>query len=142
MFSGEYEYRIDAKGRVAIPPKFRGEFWDGIVLARGLERCIIAYPPPIWKEMAEKFSTLPIARSKDRRIARVMFGTAFNLELDEQGRIILPPPLREYAGIKDTVVIVGLNNYLEIWSKELWEEELALMDEQAWQIAEGMEHYR
>lgn len=139
MFSGEYEYKIDPKGRVAIPPKFRGDFWEGIVLAKGFERCIIAYPPSVWKETADKFNALPITRSRERRIGRVIFATAFNLELDEQGRVILPPKLRQYADIKETVVIAGINNYLEIWSKELWEEEQALMDEQAWQITEGME---
>ena len=139
MFLGEYEHKIDAKGRVAIPPKFRGEFWEGIVLARGLERCILAYPPSVWKEIAERFDTMPIARSKSRRISRVIFATAFSLELDEQGRLVMPPPLRQHAEIKETVVIAGINNYLEIWSKELWEEEQALMIEQAWQIAEGME---
>lgn len=139
MFSGEYEYKIDPKGRVAIPPKFRGDFWEGIVLARGFERCIIAYPPSVWKETADKFNALPTTRSRERRIGRVIFATAFNLELDEQGRVILPPKLRQYADIKETVVIAGINNYLEIWSKELWEEEQALMDEQAWQITEGME---
>lgn len=139
MFSGEYEYKIDAKGRVAIPAKFRGEFWEGIVLARGLERCIIAYPPPVWTEIADKFSALPITRSRERRIGRVIFATAFSLELDEQGRVVLPPKLRQYAEIKETVIVAGINNYLEIWSKELWEQEQALMEEQAWQIAEGME---
>jgi len=139
MFLGEYEHKIDAKGRVAIPPKFRGEFWEGIVLARGLERCILAYPPSVWKEIAERFDTMPIARSKSRRISRVIFATAFSLDLDEQGRLVMPPPLRQHAEIKETVIIAGINNYLEIWSKELWEEEQALMIEQAWQIAEGME---
>jgi MraZ protein len=139
MFLGEYEHKIDVKGRLAIPPKFRGEFWEGIVLARGLERCILAYPPSVWKEIAERFDTMPIARSKSRRISRVIFATAFSLELDEQGRLVMPPPLRQHAEIKETVIIAGINNYLEIWSKELWEEEQALMIEQAWQIAEGME---
>ncbi len=139
MFLGEYEYKIDPKGRVAIPPKFRGEFWEGIVLARGFDRCINAYPPSIWKEISESFSTLPIARSKERRMRRVIFASAFSLELDEQGRVLLPPPLRQYAEIKENVVIAGANNYLEIWSKKLWDEEQALMEEQAWQIAEGME---
>ena len=109
------------------------------MLARGLERCILAYPPSVWKEIAERFDTMPIARSKSRRISRVIFATAFSLELDEQGRLVMPPPLRQHAEIKETVIIAGINNYLEIWSKELWEEEQALMIEQAWQIAEGME---
>lgn len=139
MFLGEYEYKIDTKGRVAIPPKFRGEFWEGLVLAKGVDRCIIVYPPPLWKEVSDKFHPLPIARSKERRMSRTIFAPSFNLELDEQGRVVLPPPLRQYAEIKETAIIAGINTYLEIWSKELWEEEQAFMEEQAWQIAEGME---
>ena len=142
MFLGEYEHKIDPKGRVAIPPKFRGEFWEGIVLGRGLDRCIIAYPPPLWKEVSDKYHPLPTALSKERRMSRTIFAPSFNLELDEQGRVVLPPPLRQYAEIKETVIIAGINNYLEIWSKELWEEEQALMEEQAWQIAEGMERHQ
>ena len=142
MFLGEYEHKIDPKGRVAIPPKFRGEFWEGIVLARGLDRCIIAYPPPLWKEVSDKFHALPTARSKERRMSRTIFAPSFSLELDDQGRVVLPPPLRQHAEIKETVIIAGINTYLEIWSKELWEEEQALMEEQAWQIAEGMERHQ
>lgn len=139
MFLGEYEYRIDSKGRLAIPPKFRGDFWEGIVLARGFDRCIYAYPPSVWEKLSEQFQGLPITRSKERRKRRVMFATAFSLMPDEQGRILLPTPLREYAAIKDSAVFAGLNDYVEIWSKGNWDEELALMDEQGYQIAEESE---
>jgi len=139
MFLGEYEYKIDAKGRVSIPPKFRGEFWEGIVLGRGPDHCIIACPPTLWDEITERFSALPFTRSKERRIGRFIFGTAFSLELDEQGRVLLPAKLREYSGIKEAAVVVGANKYLEIWSKDQWEEEQADVGDQAWQILEGME---
>lgn len=136
---GEYEYKIDAKGRVPIPPKFRGEFSKGLVLARGFERCIIAYPLPVWEEIAKLFSGTPIAPEKQRSLERFIFGNAFNLELDDQGRVLLPPKLRAYAGIKEVAVIVGANTRLEIWNKDAWEQEQAEISEQAWQLVERME---
>ena len=139
MFLGEYEYKIDQKGRLAIPTEFRKGFMEGIVLARGLEKCIAVYPLPEWEKIAQRLVTLPPTRSKARRINRFPFATAFNLDFDGQGRIALPPPLRQYAEIKDTVIIAGVNNYLEIWSEESWESEEVLMSEEAWQITESME---
>ena len=139
MFLGEYEYKIDAKGRVPIPPRFRSRFGEGIVLARDPDRCIIACPPSLWAEITDSFSALPFTRSKERRIGRFIFGNAFNLELDEQGRVLLPAKLREYAGIKESAVVVGANKYLEIWDNGLWEKEQEDVSDQAWQILEGME---
>ncbi|MBT9160076.1 MAG: division/cell wall cluster transcriptional repressor MraZ [Dehalococcoidia bacterium] len=139
MILGEYEYRIDQKGRVSIPAKLRKVFQDGLVLARGFDRCVLAYPLPEWQRICDRFADLPTTLDKNRRIIRFTFARAFSAELDRQGRVVLPSPLREYAGIKDVAVIAGGNKHLEIWSKELWEREKLLMDEQAWQIAEGME---
>ncbi len=139
MLLGEYEYRIDQKGRLAIPAKLRKEFHDGLVLTRGFDRCMLAYPMSEWQKISEQFSTLPTTRDKNRRLIRITFASAFNVELDAQGRVALPSPLRQYAQIKDSVVIAGGNKYLEIWSKQQWEAEQLLMDEQAWQLAEGME---
>ena len=139
MLLGEYSYRIDQKGRVAIPARLRKEFADGLVLTRGFDRCMLVYPISEWNNISESFSSLVTTRDKNRRLIRITFANAFSAELDGQGRIALPSPLREYAQIKDTVVIAGGNKYLEIWSKKLWESEQSLMDEQAWQLAEGME---
>ncbi|MFA4836450.1 MAG: division/cell wall cluster transcriptional repressor MraZ [Dehalococcoidia bacterium] len=139
MLLGEYEYRIDQKGRVAIPAKLRKEFPDGLVLTRGFDKCMLAYPMAEWNKISDNFSNLPTTLDKNRRLNRLTFGRACNVELDGQGRIALPAPLRQYAQINDTVVIAGVNKYLEIWSKELWDKEQLLMDEQAWQLAEGME---
>jgi MraZ protein len=143
MFSGEYEYKIDSKGRVSIPPKFRAHFADGIVLNKGVDGCIDAYPLPAWNEATAQFQSLPIVRNeKSRRMSRVLFSSAFTLELDDQGRIMLPPALRQHADIKDTLVITGVNNYLEIWSKEIWNKEQARMKQEAWQIFESAETHK
>jgi MraZ protein len=139
MILGEYEYRIDQKGRVAIPAKLRKEFQGGLVLTRGFDKCILAYPLAEWQRICDRFADLPTTRDRNRRLIRLTFASAFSAELDGQGRVPLPLPLREYAWIKDVAVMAGANKYLEIWGKESWQRERLLMDEQAWQIAEGME---
>ena len=139
MFLGEFEYKIDDKGRVPIPPKFRRELREGLILTPGPEKCIIAYTPAEWKKLAEGLTAGPVAQSKMRRLNRAIFATAFNLNIDGQGRIALPVTLRQYAGIEDDVVIAGANTCLELWSKELWAIEKATSQEQAWQIIESLE---
>ena len=140
MFLGEFEYKIDEKGRVLIPPKFRRELKEGVVLTTGQEKCIIAYAPPEWKKLADALTTGSIAPSKLRRLNRAIFATAFRINIDRQGRIALPIPLRQYAEIKDEIVITGANTYLELWDKKQWESEKAISQEQAWQIIESLEN--
>ncbi len=139
MFFGEFEYRIDEKGRVPIPPRFRRELKEGVVLTPGIEQCITAYPLSEWKKLAATLTTGSVTRSKLRILNRAIFATAFSLNMDGQGRIALPAPLRQYAGIEDEVVIAGANNYLELWNTERWEAEKAISQEQTWQIIESLE---
>ena len=139
MFFGEFEYKIDEKGRVPIPPKFRRELREGVILAPGIEKCITVYPLPEWKKLAETLTSSSVTLSKLRRLNRAIFATAFSISLDGQGRIALPIPLRQYAEIVDEVIIAGANNYLELWNKVHWEEEKAVSQEQAWQIIESLE---
>lgn len=141
MFLGEFEYKIDEKGRVPFPPKFRRELKDGIVLTVSPEKCIVAYPVAEWRKQAAELTSGSLARSKLRRLNRAFFATAFSLTLDGQGRIALPIPLREYAGIEDEVIIAGVNTCFEIWSKEQWEAEKTISLEQAWQIIESLERH-
>ncbi len=141
MFLGEFEYKIDEKGRVPIPPKFRRELKEGVVLTPGVERCIVAYPLSEWKKLATALTTGSVTPSKLRRLNRAIFATAFRLSIDGQGRTALPIPLREYAGIENEVVIAGANIYLELWNKEQWESEKAITQEQAWQIRESLERH-
>ena len=140
MFFGGFEHRVDNKGRVPIPPRFRRELADGVVLLPGVEKCITAYAAAEWEKVAAALTTTgSVARDKMRRLKRFIFATAFSLSLDGQGRIALPAPLKEYAGIDNEVVIAGVSNYLELWDKERWEAEKALGQEQAWQIIESLE---
>lgn len=140
VFLGEYEYKVDSKGRIPLPPRFRGELGAGLVMSRGLEKCIVVYPLSEWLKMAEEMNATPFPyQSKDRRINRFFFATAFSEETDAQGRVALPLSLRQYAEIKEGAVIIGANRYLEIWSLENWQAESDLMSEQAWQLTESRE---
>ena len=140
MFFGEYYYKIDEKGRVPVPPRFRGALRDGIVLAPGIERCLTAYTLAEWKKLAATLTSSSVTSSKLRRLNRAIFATAFSTQLDKQGRIAIPVPLREHAEIVDEVVVSGANTYFEIWNQVLWEEEKANSQEQAWQIIESLEN--
>jgi MraZ protein len=139
MFFGEFDYKVDEKGRVPIPPKFRNELLDGVVLTAGIEKCINAYPLAEWTKLADSLTTGPITRSKLRRLNRAIFAAAFSLNIDGQGRLALPSQLKEYAEIKDETVVAGVNNYFELWNKQRWAEEKATSREQAWQIMESLE---
>jgi MraZ protein len=139
MFFGEFEYKIDEKGRIPLPPRFRAHLKDGVVLTPGTERCITAYPLSEWKKLAESFTGGTVIRSKLRQLNRALFATASYLNMDGHGRISLPVSLREYAEIIDEVVVIGANNYLEFWNCVHWEEEKAASQKQAWQIIESLE---
>ena len=139
MFFGEYNYKLDEKGRVPVPPRFRRELKDGVVLTPGAEKCINVYTLSEWKKLAATLTGGSLTPNKLRRLTRAVFATAFSVSIDGQGRIALPIPLREYAEIVDDVVIAGANTYLEIWNKIHWEEEKAVSQEQAWQIIESLE---
>ena len=139
MFFGEFEYKIDQKGRVPIPPRFRKQLKEGMVLTPSTEKCVTAYPLAEWKKLATSLISGSVTPSKLRSLNRAIFATAFSTNIDGQGRIALPAPLREYAEIVDEVIVAGANTYLELWNKVHWEEEKASSQEQAWQIIESLE---
>ena len=140
MFYGEFDYKVDEKGRIPVPPRFRNYLKDGVVLTPGAENCITAYTLPEWKKLATVLTGSSLTRSKMRKLNRVLFATAFNTKIDGQGRIAIPAPLREHAEIVDDVVVAGTNISFEIWNKVHWEEEKNISQEQAWQIIESMEN--
>ena len=139
MFFGEYNYKVDEKGRAPLPPKFRRDMRDTVILSRGAEKCIAAYPLAEWTRLAETLSSKAMGPTSSRRINRSIFGSAFSVSFDKQGRVILPPTLRDYAEIKEGVVVVGVNNFVEIWDSELWKEEKQKSDDQVSQIVESSE---
>jgi len=137
MFFGEYQYKVDEKGRVPLPPKFRREMKEAVILAKGSEKCILAYPLNEWKRLADSLAAKAITPANLRKLNRAIFGSAFSASFDGQGRITLPFPLRSHAEIGDTVIVVGANNYVELWNEESWKAEKASAEEQASQIIES-----
>ncbi len=119
MFLGTYRHSVDAKGRVAIPARFREQLPSGTVISKGAEGCLQVYPPQEWgQEQGLRLgSTTP---AEERRLARMMFGAARECEFDAQGRIVLSADQRQYAGITGIAWIVGVNNLIEIWNDEGW----------------------
>jgi MraZ protein len=122
MFLGEFEHTIDEKGRVAIPARFREELGEGFVLTRGFDMCLQGFPRPIWQQLSDRISSLPISSAEARNMRRILFGSAAEVEIDRQGRILIPQNLREYAGLAEQVVITGMNTYFELWSSARWRE--------------------
>lgn len=139
MLLGKYEYKVDSKGRLPLPPKFRQEFINGLVLTRGTEPCIVIYTSEEFKKLADRLSSQTVTKNKMRSLNRFIFGSAFDQTLDGQGRIALPQSLRSYAQIKDAAIIVGVNKCIELWNPELWGKQGIDAEEQAWQIIESLE---
>jgi MraZ protein len=126
VFRGGYEHAIDGKGRVSLPARFR-EALDGLkeepplVATTSNELCLRAYPLSVWREFEAKLGQQPQFNQSVRRLTRHFVGNAQDLPIDGMGRVLIPPPLREYAGIQKEVVFVGQVKFIEIWSKERWE---------------------
>ena len=139
MFFGEFEYKVDEKGRVPMPPRFRGLLKAGMMLSPGVEGCITVYPLNEWKKLEERLAKGALSPSKMRMLRRAVFATAFSVKLDGQGRIALPAPLKTHAEIVSEVIVIGADNYLELWNKIRWEEEKDIHQEQAWLLLEGLE---
>lgn len=120
MLLGEYKHSIDAKGRVALPAKFRAKLKDGAIITRGLDHCLFVFGMKEWEKLAEKITALPLAQANSRAFARLMLAGASDVEFDGQGRILIPDYLREYAGLGKLAVVAGVMNRLEIWDEKAW----------------------
>lgn len=138
MFIGEYQHTVDEKGRVAVPAKFRSLLRRGLVVTRGLDRCLFAYPQAAWGQLVRKLAALPIARANTRAFSRLMLAGAMDLSLDGQGRVMIPEYLRQYAGLSRQVVIAGVYNRLEIWDAGRWETYKRQTEGQSNEIAEAL----
>ncbi|ENK1243442.1 division/cell wall cluster transcriptional repressor MraZ [Clostridium sporogenes] len=122
MFIGEYNHSLDTKNRIIIPAKFRDELGKNFVLTKGLDGCLYAYPKSQWEVLQKKLETLPLTNKNARAFVRFFFSGAHELELDKQGRTLIPQNLLEYGQIEKEIVSIGVSNRIEIWSKEKWEE--------------------
>ena len=135
---GEYKHNLDDKGRLAIPAKFRNSLKKGAVVTRGLDSCLFLYTKDEWNKLAEKLAALPISQANSRAFARLMLAGAMDVEVDKQGRVILPEYLRQFAGLKKGVVVAGLYSRLEIWDEEKWHVYKTQTESESGAIAERM----
>ncbi|MEK7168003.1 MAG: division/cell wall cluster transcriptional repressor MraZ [Patescibacteria group bacterium] len=137
MFVGQYSHNIDAKGRLAVPSKFRGDLKKAVI-TRGLDNCLFLYPKKEWDKQAEKLAALPDGRANTRALSRLMLAGAMEVDIDGQGRLILPDFLRKYAGLKKNVIIAGLYDRLEIWDEAKWEQYKTEAEKNLGDIAEAL----
>jgi len=135
VYLGSYAINMDAKGRLAIPGKVRDTLMDDcggslVVTAHTEERCLLIYPEPQWRELLPRIEALPNINRKASRMQRLLLGYATSLEVDESnGRVLLPPTLREYAGLEKKLMLVGQGKKLELWSESNWFDYLDAGDE-------------
>lgn len=138
MFIGEYRHNLDEKGRLAIPVKFREKLRGGAVITKGLDNSLFLYPKKEWEKMAEKLSSMPISQSGARAFSRMMLAGAYDIEIDKQGRAVVPQTLRDFAGIKGNTVIAGLYKRIEIWDLKSWEKYKENTEKESNEIAENL----
>ncbi|MCX6763841.1 MAG: division/cell wall cluster transcriptional repressor MraZ [Candidatus Moranbacteria bacterium] len=138
MFIGEYSHSIDPKKRLAVPSRFRLELKNKVVVTRGLDKCLFVYPMKVWEEIAGKLGTLPVGESATRSFIRLQLSGAVDVEIDKQGRILIPDFLKIYAGLKRNVVIAGVYNRLEIWDEIRWKQYKSSAEKNTDAIAEQL----
>jgi MraZ protein len=139
LLLGEYEHTIDDKNRLTLPARFRQEFAEGLVLARGMEGCLDAYPRERWRESVEgRIGNLDPLSKEGRTMKRYFFAGATDGELDRQGRLVIPPSLLTHAGLRREVVVAGVHDHLEIWDRDRWQTQLAEVEGSAEHVAERL----
>lgn len=120
MFMSTYSPRLDEKGRLILPAKFRDRLADGLVMTKGQERCVYVYPVDVFTEIAARMQSVPTTSKKVRDFGRMLLAGAAEEVPDRQGRIMIPPSLREYAGIDRELAVVGAGNRVEVWDAVAW----------------------
>lgn len=121
MLMGQFQHSLDSKGRLIIPAKFRKTLGTSFVLTKGLDSCLFVYPKEEWAIIQEKLKALPFTQKEVRAFIRFFFAGAVEIKMDKQGRILIPQQLRDHACIRKDVLIIGILDRVEIWSKENWD---------------------
>ena len=122
MLMGTYTPRLDDKGRLFLPTKFRDQLSEGLVVTRGQERCLTVWPQPAFEQLARKAQEAPVTDRAVRDYTRLLFSGASDDQPDKQGRLTIPPMLREYAALTRDVIVIGVVNRLEIWDAARWQD--------------------
>lgn len=138
MLLGEHEHALDDKNRLTLPAKLRAAFEDGVVITRGLDGCLFAYPRTEWERLAERLCGLDPLAPDARVLQRHFFAGAAQGELDRQGRLVLPTPLIEHAGLGREVTVAGVYDHLEIWDRAKWRQQPHQAEGRAEDVAERL----
>ncbi len=138
MLAGQFESKLGKKFQVSFPKRFRSELGDRLVLTKGLENCLIVVSQNNWQTLLEGTKGLPFINKESRELQRFLLGNAFELAIDTKGRVLIPEFLREYANLKEDIVFVGIDRFVEIWSKENWTKEQKNLSQNIELIAEKL----
>lgn len=138
LLLGTYTPKIDAKGRLALPAKLRSQLGSGLVMARGQERCVYLLPYSEFRRVAAQIQRTSMGNKAARDYLRVFLSGAVDQEPDKQGRVVIPPMLRQYAGLGDDVVVIGVGTRAEIWNREAWESYLGEQEQGYSDIADDV----
>jgi MraZ protein len=139
VFLGEFSHNLDEKGRLTIPAKFRDELAGGLVVTRGIDRCLSVYPRQVWDGLAEQIAKLPLSQRSARNFGRLIFSGAADFIPDRQGRVLIPQGLRDYAELDSDAIIIGLFDRLEIWNPDNWTSVKANVEDDPESIAEQLQ---
>jgi len=125
MFYGEYIHQIDRKGRLVLPSKIRdaakNNFVEKFFITRGLDNCLFMFSEEEWRSQEQKFKAMPFTKLEARKFNRLYFSGATEISYDKQGRILIPQYLKDFASIKKDIIVIGVSNRIEVWSKEIWD---------------------
>jgi MraZ protein len=138
MLIGQYAHTIDDKKRVSLPSKFRKELGGKVVLTHGLDNCLFVYPIKEWLKVSEKLAELSMGQADTRGFNRFMLAGAVEADVDALGRILVPDFLKDFAGLKSKVVIIGVHTRIEIWNEKVWGEYKSRIEKQADALAEKL----
>lgn len=138
MFMGEFQQKLDTKGRMIIPSKFRDSLNEQFVITRGLDKCLFGYTMDEWARIEEKMKSLPLTKKDARKFMRLFFSGATVVDMDKQGRINIPSNLREYANLLKDCVVIGVSSRIEIWSENEWQEFYSESEDNFEDIAEDL----
>lgn len=120
MFRGEYAHQLDNKGRLIVPARYRTLLTENAILTRGLDQNLVIYPEETWQMVTQQLNRMPITQPGARALRRLLISGALQLQPDKQGRISIPGHLREYAGIQDSVLLIGMETFIEVWEPSRW----------------------
>jgi MraZ protein len=138
VFLGTHTPRLDDKGRLILPARFRDELAGGVVITKGQERCLYGFPMPEFQRIAEQLRATPMTNKAARAYSRVFFASAHDEVPDKQGRVTIPAHLREYAGLDRDLAVIGASSRVEIWDKTSWENYLTESEDDFADIEEGV----